>query len=84
MYEQPMISYIPFLKAPGSYQFASSVLMFGELLRQSKFAKDINWNTILNIATASAEPDNFPQKEFITLVQQARIIYSKKKKKGKD
>ena len=66
-----------------SYRFASAVAMFGSLLRSSSFVKEIDWNTILQLANESADPADLLQKEFITLVEQARVLYSKGKKKKK-
>lgn len=66
------------------YRFASSVLMFGSLLRNSRYVTTIAWNDIIKIAAASVDRRDFLQMEFINLVQLARNIYSKKKKKEKD
>jgi Ca-activated chloride channel family protein len=79
--DDPVISFIPFANTDKYYQFASSVIMFGSLLRKSKFAKDISWNNILQIASSSADENNFSQKEFITLVQKAKTLYGKKKRR---
>lgn len=81
--ESPEIYYASFSDVPKYYQFASSVIMFGSLLRKSRFVKDISWNEIANIANASAAPDNYSQKEFLTLIQSAKTIYGKKSRKGK-
>jgi len=66
-----------------SYRFASAVAMFGSLLRSSSYLKDIDWNAISLLAIDSADPSDLLQKEFITLVEQAKILYSKGKKKKK-
>ncbi len=65
---------------PG-YRFSAAVAMFGSLLRYSPFAKDISWNDVLSIAQASAGTEDLLQKEFIILVQQARQLYARVKKK---
>ena len=57
--------------------------MFGSLLRSSSYLKEIDWNTISLLAVDSADPADLLQKEFITLVDQAKILYSKGKKKKK-
>ena len=67
-----------------SYRFSVAVVMLGSLLRQSVVAKNINWNDIIAIAIQSAEKNNLLQQEFISLVQQAKIIYSKQKRKKSD
>jgi Ca-activated chloride channel homolog len=82
--ETPSVQFTPFDSLPGYYQFASAVMMFGSLLRKSKFVKDVSWNNVLDIANTSAVKDNYSQQEFISLVQKAKIIYGKKKKKGRD
>jgi Ca-activated chloride channel homolog len=81
--ERPEIYYAPFKEVPSYYRFASSVIMFGSLIRKSKFVKDVSWNELLELATSSAAPDNYSQKEFVTIVQQARNIYGKKSRKAK-
>ncbi len=75
--------YIPFGKLDTCYRFSAAVIMFGSLLRESSFTKDITWNDIQALATESSSPDDLLQKEFNALVQQAKLLYSKvKKKKG--
>jgi Ca-activated chloride channel family protein len=76
-------NFIPFEELDKSYRFSSAVAMFGLLLRSSPFVKNISWNDILLLAQESSDKDNVLQKEFISLVQQAKLLYSKgKKKKG--
>jgi Ca-activated chloride channel family protein len=74
---------IPFDKVISTYRFSACVAMFGSLLRGSGFTKNLNWNDLANWSAASANPNDFLQQEFVSLVQQARNLYSKtKKKKG--
>jgi Ca-activated chloride channel family protein len=72
-----------FLDIEKSYRFASAVAMFGSLLRSSSFVKEIDWDTIMLLANDSADPADILQKEFISLVEQAKGLYSKGKKKKK-
>ncbi|MGZ5286364.1 MAG: YfbK domain-containing protein [Flavisolibacter sp.] len=81
--ESPSLTYIPFPKIDSCYRFATSVIMFGAMLRKSKFTKDLNWNDILESASESADPRSYSQQEFIKLVEQAKQVYGKKRKKGK-
>lgn len=81
--ETPKIQFSPFESTEKCYRFASSVIMFGSMLRKSKFVKDISWSDIQQIASVCADPHNYSQKEFLNLLQQAKSIYGKKKKKGK-
>ncbi|HTQ26733.1 MAG TPA: von Willebrand factor type A domain-containing protein, partial [Puia sp.] len=72
-----------FNELPSSYRFATAVAMFGGLLKKSPFMKDINWDDIIEMATQSFDPNDVSQKEFIELVDKAKKIYSKQKKKKK-
>jgi len=82
--ETPKIHMVAFTAIPKCQQFASSVIMFGAMLRNSKLAKDVTWNSILEIATNTVDNDNYSQKEFITLIQHARTLYGKKRKKERE
>ena len=76
-------NYIPFEEADHSYQFSTAVIMFGSLLKESAYMKDISWNDVLLLAERSIMQDDLLQKEFISIVQQAKTLYTKvKKKKG--
>jgi Ca-activated chloride channel family protein len=79
--EDPSVAFTPFDSLPSCYRFAAAVVMFGSLLRDSKFVKNVSWNQILDIANHSAAKDNYSQQEFISLIQKAKWIYGKKKKK---
>ncbi|MEQ1676657.1 MAG: von Willebrand factor type A domain-containing protein [Chitinophagaceae bacterium] len=75
--------FTPFEELGKCHQFSASVAMFGALLRNSPFIKNIGWNDIISLAQASSGNNDLLQKEFVTLVQQAKTLYSKvKKKKG--
>ncbi len=75
--------FVPFAELDKIYHFSAAVAMFGSLLRTSPFAKDIGWNEIISLAEASCGRDDLLQKEFLALVQQAKDLYMKvKKKKG--
>jgi Ca-activated chloride channel family protein len=73
--------FTPFEEIDSSYRLAASVIMFGSLLRESPFMKAIGWNDVLSLAIGSADEKNVLQHEFVTLVQQAKNLYSKQKKK---
>lgn len=76
-------TFTPFAELDKQYHFSAAVAMFGSLLRTSSFIKNTGWNEILSLAQASLGRDDLLQKEFVALVQQARSLYSKvKKKKG--
>lgn len=76
-------TYIPFTELDKSYHFSAAVAMFGSFLRNSPFVKAVGWNEIITLAQNSCGANDLLQKEFISLVQQAKTLYSKvKKKKG--
>lgn len=81
MSEQPQLFFTPFHQLPDSYKFASSVIMFGSLLRNSKHVKDVSWNDVINIAKPAADMSNYSQKEFLEMVEMAKKLYGKKRKK---
>jgi Ca-activated chloride channel family protein len=77
--------FIPFNDLAKCYQFSAAVAMFGSLLRNSNFMKNTDWNEVIQLAEFSSGHDDLIQKEFISLVQQARVLYGKgRKKKGGD
>ena len=65
------------------YGFSSAVIMFGSLLRSSPYTRKANWNDLLTLAVSSSDENDPLQKEFIGLVQKAKVLYSKQKKKKK-
>lgn len=75
------LNLIAFDNAEPSYRFSAAVIMFGSMLRYSPFTKNLTWNDIVLRATASADSKDLLQQEFVTLVQQAKALYSKTKKK---
>ncbi len=62
-------------------QFASAVISFGSMLRDSKYIKETSWDEVIDLATLSADAGQPTQQEFIMLLQQAKLIYNKKSKK---
>jgi Ca-activated chloride channel homolog len=73
----------PFAKIENHYRFSAAVAMFGSLLRSSAYAKNINWNELALLAGSAANLEDLSQKEFVTIVNQARELYTKTKKKKK-
>jgi Ca-activated chloride channel family protein len=65
------------------YRFASSVIMFGSILKGSAFAKELSWGDILFTASESANPTDVNQAQFVEIVYKAKDFYNKKKKKKK-
>jgi Ca-activated chloride channel family protein len=77
---------IPFLftefnEMPACHRFAASVVEFALLLKNSRYAKGISWADTIILANESYNSNDAVQKEFITIVEKARKIYGKNKKK---
>jgi Ca-activated chloride channel family protein len=72
-----------FAELPPSYRFASAVAMFGSLLKNSPFIKGTSWEDVIQIARQSYDPNDVSQTEFLGLVEKAKKIYAKEKKKKK-
>ncbi len=80
VYQQPLLSFRSLDSIDQSYKMAASVLLFGSLLRKSKYNQDSNWNDLIELATSSADLNNYSQKELVSLIRKAKIIYGKKKR----
>lgn len=78
-YDCPLL-YTKFEKLDSCYRFASAVVMFGSILRESKFVKAVGWNDISILAASSYDSKDVVQREFLTLVEKAKKIYGKRKK----
>lgn len=74
-------SYSKFNEVSNCQRFSTAVVMFGAKLRSSHYVKNADWNEVLSIANLSADLNDPQQKEFISLVQKAKNIYTKAKKK---
>lgn len=79
------LNFSSFEQLDKSYRFSTAVSMFGALLRESKFIRSTSFDDIIKIGTTAINPNDLSQKEFLNLVDQAKKLYSKtKKKKEKD
>jgi Ca-activated chloride channel family protein len=74
-------NYTAFNELPQCYRFASSVAMFGSLLKESIYAKNISWNDAIIAANETYDKNDPVQKEFIAIIEKAKKIYTKKKKR---
>jgi Ca-activated chloride channel homolog len=77
---EPLLKWKALNELEKDYQFAVAVIMYSSLLRDSRTVKEITWNDVNNLATQSANLDVPSQREFLTLIQKAKDIYTKKKK----
>ncbi|HVZ55094.1 MAG TPA: von Willebrand factor type A domain-containing protein [Chitinophagaceae bacterium] len=71
----------PFERLDSSYRFSTAVIMFGSILRQSPYARAMNWTDLINLAGRSMRPDDPSQREFVDLVQEAKSLYQHYRKK---
>lgn len=75
--------FIPFDKLDKSYHFSAAVALYGAMLRSSFGIKNVGWNEVVALAQEASDTNDPLQKEFVSLVEQSRTLYSKvKKKKG--
>lgn len=79
-YRVPLL-YSEFSEIPRPLRFAASVTMFTSLLKDSRYSRRINWADVAALATQNYNEQDAIQKEFLTLVEKARKIYGKRKKK---
>ena len=77
------LSYKDFNSIDRNLRFSTAVIMFGSLLRSSAVTKGINWNDTILLASQASDDNDPIQKEFVSLVKEARILYSKQKKRKK-
>ena len=82
-------SYIPltykdFNSIDRNVRFSTSVIMFGSILRSSIIAKNISWNDVILLATQTSDDKDPIQTEFISLLKQAKNLYSRQKKRKKE
>ena len=75
---------IPFQELQPCYRFASSIALFGGLLKRSRFMRQAHWNDAIQMAEESSDPNDGMQQEFIGLIEKARKIYGREKHHKKD
>jgi Ca-activated chloride channel family protein len=73
----------PFNDLPNYYRFSASVALFGGLLRKSVYTQKTSWDELALIAKASYDPNDVSQTEYLELIDKAKKIYHKEKKKKK-
>ena len=84
VYETFAYDPVPYKEIEPIYRFASSIIMFGSVLKSSSFAKEISWGDVLFQASEAANPTDVNQAQFVELVYKAKEFYTKKKKKNKN
>ena len=74
-------NYVEFNELPPSYRFAASVTMFASLLKESAYTRKVSWNDVIALANESYDHADPVQKEFISIIEKAKKIYSRAKRK---
>jgi Ca-activated chloride channel family protein len=74
-------NYKEFPELPPYLRFATSIAMFGTLLKESVYAKKMSWNETIILANESYDQSDPIQKEFITIIEKAKKIYLRRKKR---
>lgn len=72
---------VPYKDVEPMYRFATSLIMFGSLLKNSDHAKHISWGDVIYQASESANTTDVNQHQFVELVIKAKNLYSKFKKR---
>jgi Ca-activated chloride channel homolog len=73
----------PFAEIPNYYRFSASVALFGSLLKKSTYTQKSTWDELSLMAKSSYDPNDVSQSEYILLIEKAKKIYHKDKKKKK-
>ncbi|HEY2350222.1 MAG TPA: von Willebrand factor type A domain-containing protein [Puia sp.] len=75
--------FVPFADLPDYYRFSASVALFGGLLKKSSYTSKTSFDDLSLIAKASYDTADVSQVEYIQLIEKAKKIYHKDKKKKK-
>jgi Ca-activated chloride channel family protein len=78
---EPTVKYQPWETLRQCHQFTGTVALFGLLLRNSESAKEATWGDLVAMAAKYSNPADKSQQEFVTLVQQAKGLYGKRKRR---
>lgn len=72
-----------FNEMPDYYRFSASVALFGGLLKKSPYTQKTSWDELAIIAKGSYDASDVSQNEYILLIDKAKKIYHKDKKRKK-
>jgi Ca-activated chloride channel family protein len=73
--------FIQYSDLPACYRFACSVAMFASLLKESRYGKGISWTNAIVLADKNHNPNDAIQTEFVAILEKAKKIYSKQRRK---
>ena len=75
--------FLRFEELPKPYRFATTVALFGSLLKKSRFTEKISWDELLKMSEASYDRNDVSQQEYLTMLEQAKKIYHRNRKSRK-
>jgi Ca-activated chloride channel homolog len=76
-------NYKTFQDLPKYYRFSASVALFGGLLKRSPYTQKTSWDELTLMARASYDPNDVSQAEYVGMIDKAKKIYHKEKKRKK-
>lgn len=74
-------NFVPYSSIPNELKFATSVVLFGSMLKQSDFTLNAKWEDLIKMTEESLDGNNTSQKQFLDLVIKAQKLYAPPKKK---
>lgn len=74
-------NYQNFNSVKSCFRFATALTMFGLKLKNSTYLPETSWDAIRQIAVESLIPGNYPQQQFIQLLDDSKKIYTDRKRK---
>lgn len=78
-------NYKDFIDISNELKLATSLTMFGMMLKDSKYMQHVSWSDIEKISADVINPEDYLQKEYLTILENAKKVYAKKgKKKSSD
>ncbi|MDR3714950.1 MAG: von Willebrand factor type A domain-containing protein [Puia sp.] len=66
---------------PAPYRFATAVAMFGGMIKKSKYMRQVSWNDAILLGNNCYDPEDGIQREFLDMIEKARKIYGKERKR---
>jgi Ca-activated chloride channel homolog len=73
----------PFKELPSYYRFSATVALFGDMLKKSSFTQKFTWDELELMVKASYDSLDVSQNEYLGLIDKAKKIYHKDKKRKK-
>jgi Ca-activated chloride channel family protein len=75
--------FLRFEELPKPYRFATTIALFGSLLKKSRFTEKISWDDLVKMSEACYDRNDVSQQEYLTMLEQAKKIYHRNRKSRK-